>query len=38
MQEYIVGPKENYVGIGPELNMRNFQIDLARKAQILSNP
>jgi peptide/nickel transport system substrate-binding protein len=38
MQSYIVGPKENYVGIGPELNMRNFQIDLTKKAQVLSNP
>ena len=37
-QVYIEGPKESYVGIGPELNLRNFQIDLTKKAEILSPP
>ncbi len=35
---YIVGPKESYVGIGPDINLRNFQIDLTEKAKILSQP
>jgi len=35
---YIVGPKESYVGIGPEINLRNFQIDLTEKAKVLSQP
>jgi peptide/nickel transport system substrate-binding protein len=35
---YIVGPKESYVGIGPEINLRNFQIDLEEKARVLTLP
>lgn len=35
---YIIGPKEPYLGIGPEINLRNFQIDLTEKAKVLSQP
>jgi len=37
-QVYIEGPQKSYVGIGPELNLRNFQIDLNKKAEILAKP